>query len=233
MKHIIILLMLVCAAAGTRADLVMQQQIVTPDYNAVVTMKVKGVKVRLDLDAGQPQAVSTITDLNTGDTINLMHAQKMYVKTPGALLRQARPAVNGAAATAKPPLPRATGKTQKTGGYDAEIYTWSNPRGIAGTAWVATNFPDYARIRTDLAMLDRSTAEMNNNSDPVLSALPGMVVRSQVAGSGHTITVILLSAMEAPVDATVFQLPAGYKELPRPKPLESITQPVPKKTPGK
>src|ERR1039457_3247444 len=124
MKRIFIFLALVCATVGARADLVMQQQIVTPTYNGVATMKVNGPLIRLDLYAGQPRAISTIADLKTGDIITLMHSQKMFVKTSGARMRQTKPAGNGAAATAKPPVPRATGKTEKAGGYNTEIYTW-------------------------------------------------------------------------------------------------------------
>jgi hypothetical protein len=221
MKPIFISLAMVCAAAGARADLVMQQQITVSTNNSVATMKVKGSKVRLDLYAAQPRAISTITDLKTGDAITLLHNQKMFVKTSGAPTKQTLPSGNGATANPapKPPLPQATGKTQKVGDYDTELYTWSNSRGIAGTAWVAKNFPDYARIRTDLAVLDKAAADANNSTDPELSALPGMVVRSQVTGGGQTITVALISAKKESVDASLFQIPSGYKEMPQPKPF--------------
>ena len=232
MKPIFISLALVCAAAGARADLVVQQQITVTTNNSVATMKIKGAKVRLDFYAGQPQAISRITDLKTGDTIALLHNQKMFVKTSGAPMKQTKPAGDGATANTapKPPLPRATGKTEKVGGYDTEIYTWSNSRGITGTAWVAKNFPDYARIRTDLAVLDKFAADANNSTEPELSTLPGMVVKSQVTGGGQTITVALISAKEESVDASLFQIPASYKELPQPKPVVSQ---APKGAPGK
>ena len=230
MKPIFISLALACAAAGARADLVMQQQITVSTNNTFATMKVKGSKVRLDFHAGQPRAISTITDLMTGDAITLLHSQKMFVKISGAMT-PANPASNGATANPapKPPVPRATGQTQKVGDYNTELYTWSNSRGITGTAWVAKNFPDFARIQTDLAMLDKA-ADANNSMDPELSALPGMVVRSQVTGGGQTITVALISAKEESIDASLFQIPAGYKELPQPKPVVSQ---APKVVPGK
>ena len=83
MKRIVILFAVIGAAAGARADLVMQQQITTPNDNGVAAIKIKGAKVRLDMYAGQPQAYSTIMDLNTGETITLMHKQKLFLKTPG------------------------------------------------------------------------------------------------------------------------------------------------------
>jgi hypothetical protein len=230
MKPIFILCALLCAA-GARADLVMQQQFTVTTNNSVATIKVKGAKVRLDLYVGQPQAISLITDLKTGDTITLMHNQKMFVKTSGATTKQTKPAGNGATANAapKPPVPRATGQTQKVGSYDTELYQWSNSRGITGTAWVAKNFPDYARIQADLAVLDKAPGGADNDMNPALSQLPGMLVRSQVTGGGKTITVALISAKEVPVDASLFQIPAGYKELPQPKPF---VRPAPKVTPG-
>jgi hypothetical protein len=233
MKIIYIVFALVFAAATVRADLVIQQQITIATNSSVATMKIKGGKIRLDMYAGQPRAISTITDLKTGDAITLLHTQKMFVKTAGATARQTKPAGNGPTVTAKPPVPRATGKTEKVGGYDTEIYTWSNSRGITGTAWVAKNFPDYARIRTDMAVLDKSAAEANNSLDPELSKLPGMVVKSQVTGNKQAITVTLVSAREEPVDASLFQAPANYKEMPRAKTIKPVAKPVAPKTPGK
>lgn len=225
MKRFFILFAVACTAAGARADLVLQQQIITPNYNGVAAMKIKGTKIRMDMYAGQPQALSTITDLNTGETINLMHNQKLYLKSSGQPMKQAK----SSGTASKVPVPRATGKTQKVGDYDTELYTWSNDRGITGTVWVAKNYPDYARIRADFAVLDK-TAGADTDMTPALSALPGMVVRSQVTGGGQTITVALISAKEEPIDASLFQTPANYKELPRPKPF---VRQVPKTAPGK
>jgi hypothetical protein len=228
MKPIFISLALVCAAAGVRADLVTQQQIVTPNDNGVAAIKIKGPKIRMDMYAGQPRAISTITDLNTGETITLMHTQKLYLKSPGQPMKQAK----SSGTASKAPVPRATGKTQKVGDYDTELYTWSNARGITGTVWVAKNYPDYARIRADYAVLDK-TAGADTDMTPVLSALPGMVVRSQVTGGGQTITLALISAREGPLDASLFGIPRDYKEVPRPTPLKPVvTQSVPQKAPG-
>ncbi len=228
MKRIFILLAIAGTATGSRADLTLQQQIVTPNYNGVTTMKIKGTKVRMDLYAGEPQAQSTITDLDTGETISLMHSQKLFLKSPGAPMNRPKP--SGARSAA--PQPRATGKTQKVGDYDTELYTWSNARGITGTAWVAKNFPDYARIRNDIAVLDK-TAGTDNDTSPELSMLPGMVVRSSVSGGGQTITLALISAKETPLDTSSFAVPRDYKEVPKPKPLKLIaSQPAPTKSSG-
>ena len=68
---------------------------------------------------------------------------------------------------------------------------------------------------------------------PALSALPGMVVRSQVTGGSQTITLALISAKEEPLDASVFGVPRDYKEVPKPKPLKPVvTQTAPPKVSG-
>jgi hypothetical protein len=143
MKRFFILFAVACTAAGARADLVIQQQITITTNNSVATMKIKGTKIRLDMYAGQPQALSTITDLNTGEVIYLMHNQKMYMKSPVQPMKQAR----SSGTASRVPVPRPTGKTQKVGDYDTELYTWSNDRGITGTVWVAKNYPDPGRLR--------------------------------------------------------------------------------------
>ena len=228
MKRLIALFVIAGAAAGARADLVLQQQIATPNYTGVTTMKIKGTKVRMDMFAGESNAWSNITDLNTGESITLVHAPKTFLKTLGKPAKPARPA--GAPSAA--PVPRPTGQTQKVGDYDTQLYTWSNTRGIKGTAWVAKNFPDYERIRTDIAVLDRTTGD--DDTSPMLSTLPGMVVRSQVAGGGETLTLALISAKEEPLDSSLFAVPRGYKELPKPKPVTPVvTPPAPKTSASK
>ena len=97
--------------------------------------------------------------------------------------------------------------------------------------WPKT-YPDYARIRADFAVLDQNRRS-GQRCDPELSVLPGMVVRSQVAGGGQTITMALISAREEPMNASLFGIPRDYKEVPRPKPLKTvIAQPAPQKASG-
>lgn len=228
MKRFVIFTALVCATNVSWADLVVQQQITTPNYNGVITMKIKGTRIRTDLYAGQPQALSSIEDLSTGETIMLLHKQKLYFKSPGQLAKQTK----SPNALSQAPLPRPTGQNQKVGDYDTDLYTWTNSRGITGTIWVAKNYPDYARIRTDYAALDK-TAGANNDMTPALSTLPGMAVRSQVAGGGQTIVLALISAKEGPLDSTVFGIPRDYKEVPKLNPVKRApNQPMPPKASG-
>jgi Domain of unknown function (DUF4412) len=228
MKRMFILCVAALTAAGARADLVLQQQIVAPNYTGVTTMKIKGSKIRMDMLAGESNAWSNITDLKTGESITLVHAQKMFLKAQGEPAKPGR----SASPASHAPVPRPTGQTQKVGDYDTQLYTWSNASGITGTAWVAKNFPDYDRIRNDIAVLDKSPGA-DNDTSPSLSTLPGMVVRSQVAGGGQTITLALISAKEGPLDDSLFGVPRGYKEMPKVQPAKTVITPAaPQKSTG-
>lgn len=217
MKHILLCCLGLFAFAA-RADLVMQQQIASGKNSSAVTIKVKGTRIRVDMYAGQPQAISTIKDLKNGETLMLLHKQKMFIKQPGEQIRPATGVVL--------PKVRSTGKKEKLGGYDTEIYTWTNARGITGFFWVARNYPDYSRIKTEIAALDNTASGLSDGLTPALSTLPGMVLKTQITGGEQTLTVTLVSAREGQLDASTFQAPVNYRPL-------RLTKPQPQQSPAK
>ena len=100
--------------------------------------------------------MSLIKDADTGDSIVLLHQQKMFTK-PGA---KAKNAQSLEAALSKP---LDTGKSDIVGGYDAEIYAWAADRklwndtnGMIEALWVAKDYPSFDKIKADLAKLDRA-----------------------------------------------------------------------------
>jgi len=199
-----------------RADLIMEEQ--SSDTNATThtTLKLHANKMRLDQQADHGSGFSVIIDLGTRDSITLMPKDKMFLIRAGVEIQQQmeteRKVSHGTNAMDNPPARAVdTGKTAKVGGYDTEIYTWSGVNGLTETLWVATNFPDYEAIRTELAKLDRFDASgPHQGAQPVLGILPGMVVKTEKMTGSHDVTVTLLSAKIAPVDATIFELPADY-----------------------
>ena len=75
---------LLAALATSRADLVIEQKIEAAGKPAAMsTLKMKGTKLRLDTDtvAG---AVSTIVDLETRESLTLLHASKLAMKMTAA-----------------------------------------------------------------------------------------------------------------------------------------------------
>jgi hypothetical protein len=222
MKRIFVLVALVFTIVAARADLVLEQTIESAMINGNITTKIKGDKVRVDMPATPQGAISSIMDVNTGDSVTLMHAQKAVIKISGAEIKQMaenmkKARANGAAANAKPPKFHDTGKAEKVGDYSTEIYTWSSPDGANQTVWVAKNFPNYARIKVQMDKLSNSpVAQMSKDTSPDVGMLPGMVVKTQMEMKGQKVTSILVSAKEESVDASIFETPKDYHEMVQP-----------------
>jgi hypothetical protein len=201
---------------ATRADLVMEQQSGNATATDHITLKVHGDKMRMDQRDKDGYVFSVIIDLNTHDSLTLFPQGKSFLKRSGAEIREQMdaeritpPGTNKMSDT--PARAVDTGTTAQVGGYDTEIYTWSGPNGLTETLWVATNYPDYESIRTELAKLDRFDASgPHKDAQPKLSLLPGMVLKAEKAAGGRKVTTTLISARIEPVDAALFELPADY-----------------------
>ncbi len=217
MKNLVISVGLALGVLAARGDLVLQQNVESSMLNGTVTTQIKGDKIRVDMASGPQGPMSTIMDLDSGDSITLLHEQKTAMKVPGAQIKQMAEAMKksraSAGTNAEPPKFTDTGKTEKVGNYTAEIYTWSSPDGANQTVWVARDFPDYKQIKVQMDKLNNSpVAQMSKGTAPDVSKLPGMVVRTQMQVNGQKITSTLVSATEAPVDASIFETPKNYKE---------------------
>ena len=91
MKRRLALLVSLAALACARADLVIEQKIEGADQAASLsTLKMKGAKLRVDV-RNAAGAVSTILDLETGESLTLLHAEKLALK--GAPRRRRRPSL--------------------------------------------------------------------------------------------------------------------------------------------
>lgn len=220
MKRVLIFAALASSLAAARADLVMQENVDSAMMSGIVTTQIKGNQIRKDMPSSPQGAMSTIMDLNSGDQIVLMHQQKMAMKISGATVKQmaenmikAQP--NGG--TNAPPKFTDTGKTEKVGHYDAEIYTWTSPDGAKQTVWVAKNFPNYSKIKAQLDKLnDSPVAQIGRGLTPDDRTLPGMVVKTQMEMNDQKVTTTLVSVKEQPVDASVFQAPKDYQSIAQP-----------------
>ena len=237
MKRLLMLGVLILTGAGARADLVMHEQadFGSPGNLIAITIKIHGNKIRQDLAGAESGDMSLIKDADTGDSIVLLHRQKMFTK-PGA---KAKSAQNLEAALSKP---LDTGKSDIVGGYDAEIYAWAADRklwndtnGMIEALWVAKDYPGFDQIKADLAKLDRANVSFpGKGMSPEISSLPGMVLKSRLivkmGEAVQTINITLLSAKEEPVDPSIFEVPADYKEW---TPPNSPGQPAPATAPKK
>ena len=206
-----------------RADLVIIQRVEGAGQNGDMVLKQKGNKLRTDVS---PE-ISTISDLETGTVITLMHGQRMSMTLSAESLRQlvgnAVPQPKGtgnAQPSAGSPADatfKATGAKKAINGIDTEQYT-----GMLGTMkvtyWVAKDFPDGERITNLYKQIFNSTlGQMVQMMTPQAADMPGVPVQTVVDISpSQKFTVTILSVQEQPVNASEMEVPKDYTALPTP-----------------
>lgn len=222
MKRMVILLWLFCSLSLVHAGVVIKQKIEGAMQHGDLVMDIGNDKIRTDMPAGPRGSMSTIMSLDTGDTIMLMHEQKVATKIPGAQMKQRmemmkRQMHQESAGNTAVPKPRDTGKSAKIGGYNTEIYLWTNSSGIRQKLWIAKDYPDYKKFNAALEKVSNSPAgAANRGMSPDVGSLPGMIMKSQIEMGGRQITVTLVSAKEEKLAPSIFEIPAGYREISEP-----------------
>lgn len=183
-----------------QADLTLVQTSDGPGARNPSVMKVKGGKVRVDSGTD----LTSIFDTVSGDLAVLNHTTK-EVAHSNLKTGPAAAAIAAAAAAARTHRPLATGKMEKLGEHECEIYEWDLGGGIKTRLWVARAYPGYEQIKSDLAAL----AKMSGGN--VLQELPGMVMQSQADLGGAVSTTKLMDVKTTPLADTEFMVPTGYK----------------------
>ena len=199
--------------ATASADWVIESKIESPQVTSATTTKVKGDKLRVDIADSPAGAMSSIVDTKTGESIQLMHSQKMAMKTSGAVLKQAMDAAKqkagvkeGAANELKP-----TGQIEKVGEFDCEIYTWTDGTN-SSKIWVAKNHPQAAALKAFEKQM-RSGFFGGMQMGPDTTKLPGPAIKTETNVQGSKITSTITGIKEEKIDDKEFEVPAGYQNL--------------------
>lgn len=218
---------LLISTALLRADLIVKQKVEGSGQAGDVTIRIKDNKIRADL----PRDVSSITDAATGEVITLMHPQKSYLRiapehTKAMLERMQKLA--GANGGAEQPKLQPTGKKEKVGDWETEVFT-SKVGGMETSYWIAKDFPNYQRVLESMTKIQQSSlGGLNKNLGPDPKEFPGMPVKTEMSLNGKKITSTITSVEEKPVDAAIFEVPKAYKEIslpPLPAPPAAPVQP--------
>jgi hypothetical protein len=180
----------------------------------LMTLKLKGDKVRMDVT---PQ-MSTIVDTATGDTTTVLNATKTFMtmsKDQMAQLRTLKGGPDGEAATpaAKPKLVD-TGKSEKVGPYNCKIYTMETPESHF-TFWATKDIPNYAAAEEQLKKF-RAMGNTGATSAPDTSDMQGIAAKTQINTNGETLTITIVSAQDKPIDDSEMAPPAGYTRVSMP-----------------
>lgn len=219
------LLTAVCALTSLRADLTIVEHCDSTgeptshaEYaNSDTAVMFKDGYTRFDYSPAE----SRIRDLKSGETFDLMHAQKSYIKMPGETALATPDAAKQSPGTTKdagtPLTP--TGRTETISGYAADECA-GVIAGIKITMWLSKAVPDYAHILREMSAV-YPPVQGSSNWRSVwgldLATLPGFPVRTVYEfGSGHTLTLTVVSINTRPIADSEFDIPADYKPAPAP-----------------
>jgi hypothetical protein len=205
--------------ATASADWVIEAKIESPQINSASIMKVKGDKIRADITAGPAGPLSSIMDSTTGDSITLLHAQKMAMKSTGDQVKQAlemakKSLGGGGAAPATNVKPKPTGQKEKIGDFECEIWTWTGGN-TSIKYWIASNHPQAAMLK-DLEKKMRKSALGAGQVGPEPGDIPGVPLKTESDNNGSKMTMSIVSVKEADVDAKDFEAPADYQVMAMP-----------------
>jgi hypothetical protein len=199
--------------ATASADWVIESKIESPQVTSATTTKVKGDKLRVDIADSPAGAMSSIVDTKTGDSIQLLHGQKMAMKTSGAALKQVMDAAKqkagikeGASTDVKP-----TGQSEKVGDIDCDIYTWTDGTNTS-KIWVAKNHPQAEALKA-FAKQMRSGVFSGMQMGPDTTNLPGPAIKTETTVQGTKVTSTITGIKEQKVDDKEFEVPAGYQTM--------------------
>ena len=118
-----------------------------------------------------------------------------------------------------------TGRKEKLGTYDCEIFTTSFG-GVSVTYWIASAFPNYPAILAQLGKLQAgSISAMGRDLMPELKDFPGFPIKTEMERGTEKVSSVVLSVKEEPVDPASFETPKNYTEVSEPAPPVSPQQP--------
>lgn len=207
MKRLLVLAFFLPILHRAIADLVVGQRIEeTGQTGTTATLRLKGNKLRVDLET-PTGPVSSVMDLDTGDSVRLMHDQKVMTRLSGA---QAKETIDflrkeaGKKTETRSGKPEAAGRKERIGEFLTEVFTWNGANGVQ-TIWVTKELPNYAKVKEQFDRISKSAS-------PELTSLPGVVVKTEVEREGKKFTATVLSVKEEEQNPALFEPPPDYRE---------------------
>ena len=211
------------SVCSLHADVVLVQKVegIGLGKSSEMTIKIKGDKMRTDVSPD----ISTIMDMNSGDTTTLMHSQKMFMQISADATKQLMDQMQKMRGKLKakeeaptgPVSLNATGKHESVNGYDTEIYI-SNIGSMKVTYWIAKDFPNAEKLRVVFNQLQKSTmVQLARGMGQTPVDFPGIPVKTEMnTPDGRKITSTVVSVQEQPVDDAEFSVPTGYQAMAMP-----------------
>ncbi len=178
--------------------LIVRQIIESNGEKSTTVIKASGSMVRTD---NGPDSTS-IVETNSWDTLNLIHSQKMAMRSAGAQLKTM---IGQAMKGHVPPTPKATGKKETVAGAACDVYTFTDQHSTT-TLWVSPNYPDLARFQPFIDAMKKGPG-----GGLTVDGIPGILVKSEVRTPDRTSTVTIESMKTAVIPGTEFREPRNYQ----------------------
>jgi Domain of unknown function (DUF4412) len=206
--------LLLFMAAWVHADLTIEEKIESESFSGTNVTRFKGDQVRMDGKEGGDVEVSVLMNAKAGEIVTLLHKDKKFLRMSVETARK-QAAINAAAAgidQAKTGKPKATGKKEIVGKWEAEIYELKIG-GKPAKYWIVKDFPNYKSIMD----LQRKIGALIGGTSIAPSKLDfgGMVVKSEMDSAVGKVVITLVRAEEETLDDSIFALPEGYDDMMR------------------
>lgn len=198
------------------ADLIIETKVESPQMNSNVTTKLKGGKMRADM-TGPLGAMSSIMDSASGESVQLIHGQKMAMKTSAEQMKQAiemskKLAGGNTDPNAAQTKPQATGQKEKIGEFECEIYTWSSG-GTSSRFWVALKHPLATQLKDAEKQMRSGALGSVAAAGPDVTQLPGPALKTETQVSNMKTVATIVSVKEGTVDPADFEVPKDYQTM--------------------
>jgi hypothetical protein len=198
-RLITIFLSVTFTATFLRADVVVELKVPLGEQLTNETLiKIKDNKIREDISGNESIQMSRITDLTTRNVFDLSPKDK-----------KVKHGFYSARIPDEWPQFQDTGKTETIDGHEAKIYVGTNEDEFV-TLWVAKDFPNFEKLKTDLIKLDQT---QTGSLLPEFGSLSGMPLKWQRSVHGHDMPPFTISAKEESLQPSDFEIPTGYHGL--------------------
>ncbi|WP_050023326.1 DUF4412 domain-containing protein [Verrucomicrobium sp. BvORR034] len=186
---------ILCTAGPLRAGLVLEQTVEGSEARNETVMRIQGGMVRADIC----EELSTIANTKDREVMTVMHPAREVT-----VMRQ--PAAAADNTTTPPMVPKytVTGLTEKVNGYDCVVVTME-VLGMKSTFWVAKSYPDYDRIKAELA-----TVKSASDTTALPPEMDGMILKSCTGSESFPCITTVKSVRFEEIPDSAFRAPAGY-----------------------
>ncbi len=202
-------LVLIGSLAAARADLVIVQKVEGGGLEGEMTIKFHEKKVRADLAL----PVSLLLDGETGDSVLLQHRAKTFNRVTAAETKALMDKMVAAQAGSEPPKLAPINEKKDIAGHHTDGFLWTVGQ-MKIRFFVAKDFPNADAIQQQLSLLQKSgLGSAAAGLMPTAEQLPGVRLRTEFEVGGTKVVSTILSIKEETLDAGLFEIPPGYKEV--------------------